>query len=570
MKKLLFLFCLIPLVLGSCPNPLDAPGEERGGTALAIDFGPGGLRILREDGTDALEAENLIWRDQEPSRLKLKVASGDWTDIRWYLDGAAEPFASGPSLTLEAFRFRETAHTLGFRALYRGLPQAAQIPFTVKARRPADIVWTQTEDDSSLTDFDLAAWTGWGEALESWELGVLEQPKTYFAVTKRPGQTLSPGGEDAARVLQAPPGQTLDGSTAGDTLEVFAVDTSDLLFAGGERNFSLHVTEPGRQESKIVTVKLRVRPRPTGIALFFVENRGLTRSLTRISPQNAADYANPSYAAHREAGTFPPWGQDFADVTNLADAIHWLNAYARGGTDEDSRTEYLIRVEKDEALDKIALHCYGGMRYPESAADYVRVRLQGYGGERVLRHKPDSTLYPYFTKPGADGYDRDLSMGAAFLNVGLYNGGMSNSAISNGLTHVALHLGDSLTVDAGGGTDPTFATSLSPHLRSMISVDKNAALFMEPGSRLINYVNSQLNNSITDSCAVTVYGGGLFEMAGGEIADIQCGVNLVYLYDSSARFVYRGGIFNRNNSNFIAIRRDTLKIYYHLDFKPQG
>ncbi|MDR0730657.1 MAG: hypothetical protein LBF63_03245 [Treponema sp.] len=561
MKKLLLLCCTIPLfiMLGSCPNPVEGPGET-GGTSISIGFGPGGLVILREDGSNALEGENLIWKDRDPSRLVLQLKSGGWTDISWYVDGNTKPEGTGPSITLEAFRYRETAHTLTFKASYNGVPQAAAIPFTITAHRAADIVWTQTENDSSLTNFDLASWTGWGDSLETWELSVVEQPQVYFAVHKRPGQIITQGGTDGGRVRKAEPGITVDGSTADETLDIFTVDTGDTLFAGGSRNFTLAVTEAGRTENKIVTVNIRVRPRPTGIALFYVENE----RLTRITPGNAADYANTYYASHK-AGTFPAWGMNFADVTNLATAIEWLNNYAKGGTAE-SWTEYLIRVEKDEALIKTAIHCYGGMPFPELAADYVKIRLRGYGGERVLTHadNAENPLLEKKSENSSSGFTRYLYMGYGFLNVGLQSGGSSN-----GLNHIALHLEENITIDAGGGTDQYFPGASGNNIRSMVSVDKNCSFVMEPGSRLRNYAGVILA-TISDFCAVLVYKGGLFEMNGGELADIRCGINLVCLWDNTSRFVYRAGTFSGNNSNFIGLYYgNTLKIYDDPDFRPQ-
>lgn len=549
MKKLIVLFCALPLLLGSCPNPVDDP--QTGGTAISIGVGSGGLVVLREDGSNALVGENLIWRDRDPSRLTLGVRSGGWTDIKWYLDGANDPLGTGASITLEAFRYRETTHTLTFTALYNGAPQSAVIPFTVRALRAADIVWTQTEDDSSLTNFDLASWTGWGDSLETWELSVVEQPLVYFAVHKRAGQTITPGGTDAARVAKAEPGAPVDGSQASETLDIFTVDTGDTLFAGGSRNFTLAVTEPGKTENKIVTVSLRVQPRPTGIALFYVEEG----RLTRLTEQNAASYANGYY----QAGAF-------TQVTNLATAIQWLNAYAKKGT-PSSWTEYLIRVEKNEALAKTAVHCYGGMALPGLAADYVRIRLRGYGGERVLTHDPASTDNPYLTKPGSDNIGRIFSMGDGFLNVGLHNTGSSGWF---GLNHIALHLEENITIDAGGGLDINFPNMNSaPLIRGMVSVDKNCAFVMEPGSRLVNYEGSPYTSTISATCAVIVYDGGTFEMNGGELADIKCGVNLVFLNNTTASFVYRSGTFSGNNSNFIGIYPNALKIYYDPAFRPQ-
>jgi hypothetical protein len=473
---------------------------------------------------------------------------------------------TGASITLEAFRYRETNHTLTLRALYNGTPQTAVIPFTVTAYRAADIVWTQTEDDSSLTNFDLASWTGWGDAVETWELSVVEQPLVYFAVHKRAGQTITAGGKDGALVTKADFKETVDGSTATETLDIFTVDTGDTLFAGGNRNFSLAVTEAGRTEAKIVTVNLTVRPRPTGIAIFYVGEGG---RLTRLAADNAAHYANTYYRSHKDAGMFPAWGLDFAAVTDLKTAFAWLNNYAKGGT-KNSWTEYLVRVEKDEALPKTTLHCYGGMPVPALAADYVRVRLRGYGGERLLTHDRTNSESPSFQKERNTGGPVSLSMGWGFLNVGLYSPGMDPSFY--GLTNVALHLGENITVDAENGEDLNFPNFNGPNIRSMITVSKNAAFVMEPGSRLVRYrYNTSTQLIFSDFCPVTVYSGGVFDMRGGEMADIKNSLNLVYLQENDPTgFIYRFGTFTNCASAFIAMGNGRyVWPYDSTQFRPQ-
>ncbi|MDR3356413.1 MAG: hypothetical protein LBO04_04415 [Spirochaetaceae bacterium] len=585
MKKLISLI-FAGLLIAACDNP-SGDSTATSGAGISIGLGSGWLSLLRVNGDevlDALEGNNVIWKDASPSSLTLRVApAGGWTEVSWFVDGADEPFASWalpapeegeeaagpdapvpPPVTLEAAAFRETAHKLTFTGVMNGTPHSVSVPFKVTAGRAADIVWTQTENDSSLTsfNFDLDVWTGYGTEMEAWELGAVEQPFVYFAVHKRFSQTITAGGAGAALVTKAEPGETVDGSVASDTLDVFTVDTGDILFEGGRRNFTLTVAEAGRGVPKTVSVSLVVRPRPTGIAVFFVEDG----RLRRLDPDNAKDYANHYYAGHKEGG-FPDGSIDFAAVTELKTALDWLNLYAKGGS-EGAWSEYLVRVEKDEVLPKTSVHCYGPSKLPTIDADYVKIRIRGYGEERTITHDVENDTPLYFVKPdSSDDFDRIIAMGDGFLNVGLGTG----QAASNGLNHIALYLEDKITVDAAGGTDLNFP-GLGPNIRDIISVGKNGIFVMEEGSRLTNYVQggSYTGVSVSASCAVMVYAEGRFEMNGGEITNIKSGPNVICLDNSNAIFVYRAGAISGNDSNLVGTRTasPSLRPYYHQFFRP--
>jgi hypothetical protein len=67
----------------------------------------------------------------------------------------------------------------------------------------------------------------------------------YFTMSKAQSQTLSVGGEDAAKVTVST-GGTVDGKTASRSLAVITVDTADIADSGGERRFDLALGENGK------------------------------------------------------------------------------------------------------------------------------------------------------------------------------------------------------------------------------------------------------------------------------------------------------------------------------------
>jgi hypothetical protein len=537
------LWAVAVFAAAGCQNPAAAQEEEQQQEEqeeqqeeeeISLYFdGNGGFEVLREDGSNALEGANVIYKDREPSRLVLDAGEG-WTDPVWHVDGAAA--GTGSSLILEARLYRETVHTLTFNGSRGGLPYSASIPFHVSAVRAADILWTQTEDDSSRTEFDLAAWTGDGTVSEQWHLSITEQPWAYFAVHKREFQAITVEGEDQGKVRRAAPGEILDGSQATDTFEVFAVDTGDLLFEEGERNFALIVTEPGREQSKTVAVSLAVKPRLTGAALFRVLEEG---RLERITAGNIANHANDLYGAHKQNG-FPEWGIDIERVSGLEGALKWLDSYAQSGTAE-AWSEYLIRVEKDEVLPKTTLSCY---RTKSSVlADYVRVRIRGHGTERRITHDIGNTSSTYQKEGGSS-----IDQGTGFLNVG--EGG---SSTFSGLSHIALHLENQITVDAASGADPNFPLLGGP-IQHIVTVGRNCAFILEAGARLVNF-----NSPSYAVIEVTDFA--IFMLRGGELSNCRKGLHLVRVVGGNTpKYVYHSGTFWDNDSNFVTVN-GAVKLY---------
>jgi hypothetical protein len=209
-------------------TPEDIPGELE-------DWQ--GLRILKEDGSNALEGDLIIWKDSisEPYLITLTVEGEDWENITWYLSSAESPAGTGSSITIDARVLRESIHRLTFTGFRQGIPYSVSIPFTVRAVQAADISWMETEHNSSITEFDPASWTGYGELIESWKLRATESSRVYFAVHKRVTQTITIEGEHQDKVSKAALGEEVDGSLATEELDLFTVDTGDVetLFRGG-------------------------------------------------------------------------------------------------------------------------------------------------------------------------------------------------------------------------------------------------------------------------------------------------------------------------------------------------
>jgi hypothetical protein len=534
-------------LLAGCGNPASGTPADNTGNFVAIGIGIGGnLDVTGGGGT--------IYLDREPSRLELKVSGEGWESLDWHVDGRSVAAWKGQAaVTINAEDYSEARHNVALTAVHRGASYATVIPLTVARDRTA-VTWTQTEKDSSLTVFDLAAWQDDGPT-ETWSLSVTEQSVVYFAVRKRPQALITVQNTAGAVVSKAAAGETLDGSFADDILDLFTVRLGgDVAFGEGESRFTLAVTEPGKQD-KTVNVGVAVRPNLTGAAIFHREADG---TLARITAGNAADHANSLYAQHK-AGIIPAWGIDFASVINLATALKWLDNYAQSGTAGDW-AEYLVRVEADEKMPKTLLSCQ--MSEYISLADYVKIRIRGYGGERTITHDPSNGVV-YEDMVVYKGTSNQIA-NEAFLSIGARVGGYVPP------NHLAVHLEQNITIDADGGANPYFPNVF---IASMIKVSQGNTLVMEAGSKLTNYVYTSIYdpNDPQNSpafyyyTAVCIQMGAVFEWRGGEIskilgegAPVQEG-NMVLCepayndIPAGAFYYYGAGIMHGNRADKIAV-----------------
>jgi hypothetical protein len=497
----------VVLLLAGCDNPSAVPlGNETTGNTVGITIDLGGSQGLGLAG-------GTIYVDKEPSRLELTVAGEGWDSLDWNLDGAdVSAWKNRTTVTLNAGDYAEARHTLALTGFRGGARHSASVPVTISRERPG-VIWTQTGDDSSLTAFDLAAWQGESGPEETWALSVIEQPVLYFAARKPPDALVTVQGVTGGVVSKAGIGETLDGSAADETLDLFTVSFGgDALFGEGACSFTLELTEPGKQP-KTVKVSAATRPNLTGIAIF---HRTADGALARITAANAADHANTLYTGHKGGG-FPDWGIDFAHVQNLSTALKWLDNYAQGGT-AGKWAEYLVRVEADEAMPKTLLTCKRSGSI--NLAEYIRIRIRGYGKERTITHDPTNIDTGHASKGG----------GGMFTNPAFLSIGPQSSDSTYVPNHLAVFLENNITINAAGGTSQLFPSvgGQNPRINSMIAVSWGNILVMEAGSRLTNYVYISIydpsNNYSApryNQTAVEILGGGVFEWRGGEISNIQ-------------------------------------------------
>jgi hypothetical protein len=562
MKKL-GAWALGVFVLAACSDltgaDSGAAGNAGGGTENAGT--PAGV-VTKGDG-EALEEVNVIYRDGDPYRLTLRVGE-EWEDAAWYIGDSEKPAGTGRALEIDARALSPAEYPVMFTGLLRGLLYSETVKVAVRSALTEEVRWTDTGKNSSQTEFVLAAWERDGTGIEKWRLLAAETSRVYFAVRKRPLQTITVTGEHGDKVTKAKIGEAADGLKASTEMDVFTVDTGDVetLFGGGERRFSLMVEEEGK-EFRMIQVELEARPYLTGAAVFAVKDGG---ALERITAENVTAYANDLYGEHL-AGGFPEWGIKIEDVTGLAGAFKWLDSYAASGESADNLAEYLVRVEKDEALDRTALTGYRGdtkNHQRVQAVKNIRIRLRGYGAERRISHNSSQT------KANDDHYKKGDS-GLNILNKSLISIGefeANDSAVKD--YNITLQLEENITIDAASMIPVTSGNE--PWHFNVVYAANSCVFVMKPGSKLV-----RANGLQPVFIGVTT---GRFEMDGGEISGCRKKDSAVYIAQSNSggkrsdnKFVYRGGAFIDNTCSMIYVSGGGYnKLMYYDDpyFAPEN
>jgi hypothetical protein len=306
----------------------------------------------------------------------------------------------------------------------------------------------QTDNDTSDIDFDATD--------ESLLLTVTEQSVVWFTASKDAAQTLTKSGADEDKVT-VHTGGTVNGTTATGELAVVEVQTGDLVFDGGERNFTLNVTEPGKV-SRSVAVKLNAVTNETGAALFKVKWENDT------SPASAAD-PYPDLDKYLPDGTAALERVDTASAGEYPDferAVRWVLANAVDNGD------YLIRMEGHTSVPRLYLNAVD--------AENVSLRLRGTkDGPWDLKH--DGGNGGIYRAAG----NYTPSSTAGFINLNFASGYLK------GQNKLAFILEKNVTVKGIGGTVQ------SSMYRSLILVDANATLVMKPGSMISEHVSTQAN-----------------------------------------------------------------------------
>jgi hypothetical protein len=251
-------------------------------------------------------------------------------------------------------------------------------------------------------------------------------------------------------------------------------------------------------------------------------------------------------------------------VQNLFTALKWLDNYVQSGTSEADPAEYLVRVEADEAMPKTQISCRMNTR-TTPLATYVKIRIRGYGGERIITHDPMNTDTASVSKVGG------ISMRAfeSFLSIGPE----VSSASYYEKNYLAVHLENNIPIDAASGTDPYFPTLSNnpPRIISMVAVGWGNTLVMEAGSKLTNYtVPEQSSFYQYELTAVMIEPGGFFEWRGGEISNIRGYANIIFCDDGdgsgmpAGRFTYYSGVFSGNIADVIAVGASQISALYDV------
>jgi hypothetical protein len=359
-------------------------------------------------------------------------------------------------------------------------------PITDAAPLTADIKFRKTGDNAA--SFDTNAWSGDGTAKETWLLTALGQGTVYFGAIKAPAQTITVSGPDAARVKIAEDGTNIDGSAAGDTLALFTVDARDTLFAGGTKRFTLEVSE-AQKSPKTVAVTLNLAPDLTGVAVF--------RVLADPTPTIAGDETLEQVSGLKKFD-LAEMKFDTAPADCLLDALAWIDRNAEDNGD------YLVRIEKDEAIHRVILTCL--------KKDNVTVRLRGSGTERRVSYADNTSLIPGSSLPT---YYNPAEISKSSINswYGVFNVGTGAGVTLQLEAYVTL-LGIDRMID-----NPA---------RGLLEFGSESSLKMLSGSKI---TGNRSNTLICLKTAAKEYG--FFMYAGAEISG-----NTVHVSGETAQLIY--------------------------------
>jgi hypothetical protein len=292
-------------------------------------------------------------------------------------------------------------------------------------------------------------------------LTVTEKSTVYFTASMKGAQTITKGGADAGKVT-IHTGGTVDGTTATGALAVVEVKTADLVFDGGERNFTLTVTEPGTGKvPRAIAVKLNVEPYLTGAAVFKVNRPNIAATpYADLDPLLTAGTATLE-RIDLDSGTNAPTETE----VNILRALEWVDRNA------ESNSDYLIRVEKNETnLPRIALTFY--------QKENVTLRLRGTKGPaKILQNNGKlSGMEGYFSyNPAHPTVNNGSSIDAFIIVRGKAVFILENNIIVKG---ILLNGNSSLTY------------------RHLIEIGSGVTLVMKKGSAITEHKNTYATDVI--------------------------------------------------------------------------
>ncbi|MDR2098088.1 MAG: hypothetical protein LBP37_06175, partial [Spirochaetaceae bacterium] len=340
------------------------------------------------------------------------------------------------------------------------------------------------------------------------------------------------GGADAAKVRQAGSGETLDGTEAGDTLAVFAVEMEDLLF-DGDFESAAHNGEHGGKESRAITLNVTEDGKePVSVALTLNMTLDVDSDVTMFhkedgkwkkirNAQNVITQANMRKPTNvNDPATWAPVyfsAGDSAPVSDLKGAFAYIDNYAEPGSGEGAvagtpagYSEYRIFVKAKENIINMT-HL--------SLKDYVSIELYGAGNagsEKIIKRD-----YNQSNKNMGLNYDSGINNigggGDHWITVSY----TKPQGFSINTNHRMLTLEKNITLDGGGCDGKLIEEHTNIDARYMIAIYANGTLVMREGSKITGVISNKRAYPI-----IILRADSQFYMYGGEIS----GNRLVYSY----------------------------------------
>jgi hypothetical protein len=392
------------------------------------------------------------------------------------------------------------------------------------------------------------------------KMGVTEQLTAYFAVNKGAAQTVTVDGADKGFV-EAATGE-LDGSTPDDTLAVFAVDMGDLLFDKATideealRTFTLVVSE-AEKDSVTVAVTLAIKLEDTSASVY----KRVASDTGKFGNQgqyigDGDGYSGQKYTYVREANTAETGNKTdqtnagssnaaeltAGRVTDLWNALAWVEEYAASGTSQDglSQTptstegfqEYRIFVKRgdQQGSDTATMH---RVNFKFASRDYVSVEL--YGAGEGGKHEVKITTKGETLADKALNYHATANLG--FFTIPRTGTGATYSGAKP--TQTALILGKNVTL-WGGGTDTPFTGASGNkwyNANSLIYLSYDVGvLFMRGHAKITGFYSSATTPSMI-TLAANPNHKSKFYMQGGEMTGntVHDDLSLIAIGNSAAR-----------------------------------
>ena len=372
--------------------------------------------------------------------------------------------------------------------------------------------------------------------------GVVEKKAVHFTVLKDAAQTLAVSGADAAKVTLTTTGGIPGSSTQaspGTAIVSVDLDDFDTQFEGRAYEFVLTVAEE-EKSNKTYTIRMDATPDFTGAAVFVVDRSDgagdgvKDGKLTRITAENMGNYITASLSGAENTAAS---AVGLAEVDKLENALIWVDHNAK------QDTEYLIRVEHNEALVRHNLSCM--------KQENVIVRLRGAGAERLLtfdriRGEANPVVLTIMNKSAPiSGTGGLTKFGEGWINIG-YN---------TNTNKITLQIEKNITLDFEDEIMPTNSTS---NLAG-IFIKQNSVFIMEEGSKITRY-KPFAGGGQPMACIIGSRSAANVWIKGGEITDSNLDstpYGFIFLEGANNSFKKTGGTFSNNTHTKLCFSSST-------------